>query len=95
MTTRLEALRGGAKLATKEDKDRAKKAFDDARIAWRKRKRMCKDILDTLSEGMGKRIAELKEEFGLEFDEDAGVKLEDMEDDVKEPPLKRRRVGDK
>jgi hypothetical protein len=43
----------------------------------------CLDVVDAISEGMGKKPSEVKEETGIEGDEEVGVELE--------PPQKRRK----
>ncbi|KAI4467675.1 tbp-1 interacting protein [Holotrichia oblita] len=45
---------------------------------YRKRKRMCKDMLDTILEGYPKSKKHLFEEIGIETDEDVGFTLEEM-----------------
>jgi len=43
---------------------------------WKKRKRTCRDICSHIEEGSGKRFKELKEELGLEIDEDYNVSVD-------------------
>ena len=42
---------------------------------WRKRKRMCTDMLDAILESYPKPKKALIEEVGIEADEDVGVKI--------------------
>lgn len=42
---------------------------------WRKRKRMCNDIVDQVLENVNKKPKELMEEMGIETDADVGVDI--------------------
>ena len=42
---------------------------------WKKRKRICYDVLNKFSEQNGKKVRVIGEEIGIEFDEDVGAVL--------------------
>ena len=42
---------------------------------WRKRKRMCSDMLEAILEGYPKTKKALLEDIGIEADEDVGAKM--------------------
>lgn len=52
------------------------KQFDLRCGQWKSRKNKCKEIIDQICEGMGKKPSELYEELDLETDENFGLKLE-------------------
>ncbi|MCI09061.1 homologous-pairing protein 2 [Trifolium medium] len=58
---------------------------------WRKRKRMFRDLWDTLTENSPKDPKEFKEELGIEYDEDVGVSLQSYSDLI--PQGKKRPRG--
>lgn len=72
-TAKAEKLRGGADLINAEDRAKLQKKYDGARLAWRKRKRVSKEMIETISEGMGKKPKVLAKDIGIEADEDVGV----------------------
>lgn len=89
LETKLTRLRGGAKLVSKADKDKAEKQYEHVRLEWRKRKRMCMDVVKQVGEGAGKKDKEIMEEVELEGDDDAGVDLT-----AETRTAKRRKIGD-
>jgi len=76
LEARLSSIKGNQVVITKEEKKQAEQKYDHNRQMWRKRKRLCKEICGQLEEGTGKRQKEIKEELGLEFDEDQGVSID-------------------
>ncbi|CAH1431289.1 unnamed protein product [Lactuca virosa] len=76
MEERLAKLRGGVTLVSPEERKAVEKTFSDAISHWRKRKRMFKDVWDTITENSPKTPNEFKEELGVEYDEDIGVSLQ-------------------
>ncbi|CAI9296742.1 unnamed protein product [Lactuca saligna] len=76
MEERLAKLRGGVTLVSPEERKAVEKTFSDAISHWRKRKRMFKDVWDTITENSPKTPKEFKEELGVEYDEDIGVSLQ-------------------
>ncbi|PWA66973.1 HOP2-like protein [Artemisia annua] len=76
MENRLTKLREGVTLVSPEERNAVEKTFSDTIGHWRKRKRMFKDVWDTITENSPKNPNEMKEELGLEYDEDIGVSLQ-------------------
>lgn len=58
-----------------EDRRRVAREHETMMREYRKRKRLCNDILEKIMEGYKGKKAELLEEAGVETDEEAGVKL--------------------
>ncbi|KAH7569848.1 hypothetical protein JRO89_XS05G0007800 [Xanthoceras sorbifolium] len=75
MEDRLVKLRGGVTLVKPEDRKVVEEICLEKLSQWRKRKRMFKDVWDTITENMPNDPKELKEELGIEYDEDVGVSL--------------------
>ena len=65
-----------AKGITPEDAQNYTRNFAMRCEQWRRRKNMCKEIIDQISEGCNKKPSELIDELGLETDEALGLKLE-------------------
>ncbi|OHT15957.1 tbp-1 interacting protein [Tritrichomonas foetus] len=61
---------------TPEDASKFQKDFNERCAQWRQRKNKCKEIVDQISEGCGKKPSEIFEELDLETDENLGLKLE-------------------
>ncbi|ELR12638.1 Polyprotein [Acanthamoeba castellanii str. Neff] len=80
LETKLTRLRGGAKLVSKADKDKAEKQYEHVR---------CMDVVKQVGEGAGKKDKEIMEEVELEGDDDAGVDLT-----AETRTAKRRKIGD-
>ncbi|KAK9750310.1 hypothetical protein RND81_02G186600 [Saponaria officinalis] len=76
METKLTKMRGGVTLVKPEEKKAIEDQYITAISHWRKRKRMFKDIWDSITENMPRDLKEFKEELGLEFDEDVDVSLQ-------------------
>ncbi|XP_021754294.1 homologous-pairing protein 2 homolog [Chenopodium quinoa] len=76
MEDKLTKLRGGVTLVKPEDRKAIEDLYVNAISHWRKRKRMFKDIWDTITENLPRDLKELKEELGIEYDEDAGQNLQ-------------------
>ncbi|ONI31359.1 hypothetical protein PRUPE_1G308500 [Prunus persica] len=76
MEDRLEKLRGGVTLVKPEDRKAVEQMVYEKISQWRKRKRMFKDLWDSITENSPKDVKEFKEEIGLEYDEDVGVSLQ-------------------
>ncbi|KAK3222574.1 hypothetical protein Dsin_009599 [Dipteronia sinensis] len=75
MEDRLVKLRGGVTLVKPEDRKVVEEMFLEKLNQWRKRKRMFRDVWDTITENMPNDPKEFKEELGIEYDEDIGVSL--------------------
>ncbi|XP_061375140.1 homologous-pairing protein 2 homolog [Gastrolobium bilobum] len=80
MENRLTKLRGGVTLVRPEERKAVEDMFSEKISQWRKRKRMFKDLWDTLTENSPKDPKEFKEELGIEYDEDVGVSLQSYSD---------------
>ncbi|VVA91200.1 unnamed protein product [Arabis nemorensis] len=80
MEEKLIKLREGITLVRPEDKKAVEEMYADKINQWRKRKRMFRDIWDTVTENSPKDTKELKEELGVEYDEDVGVNLQAYSD---------------
>mmetsp|Transcript_9311 Transcript_9311/g.25332 ORF Transcript_9311/g.25332 Transcript_9311/m.25332 type:complete len:137 (+) Transcript_9311:542-952(+) len=75
MSKRVSTIEGGTELASKEEIQQASKNFDKYAKVWVDRKRKCMDAVEQIGEGMEKKTLVVMEEFGLETDEECGVKL--------------------
>jgi len=75
MAIRLEMLENKEVLVSAEDKAKIKHAHQQAITHWKKRRRMCKDALDSILESWPKSKKDLFEEIGIETDEDVGARL--------------------
>ncbi|CAE7309274.1 psmc3ip [Symbiodinium sp. CCMP2592] len=75
---KLEAKASSLRAASGEERvdEREVLAVEDslkkAAGAWRKRKRLCVDALKTLGEGIGAKLQQLFERYGVDTDEDCG-----------------------
>lgn len=75
---KLEAKASSLRAASGEERvdEREVLAVEDslkkAAGAWRKRKRLCVDALKTLGEGVGAKLQQLFERYGVDTDEDCG-----------------------
>ena len=76
--TKLEALGDGSALMSKEDKLKLETNYYTAITAWKKYRRIVGDIVGQVSEGMGKKVADLYDDIGIETDVEAKTKLEDF-----------------
>ena len=77
MEERLHKLSNEQNLVTKEEKQAISKNHEIAIKEWRKRKRMCSNVIDAILESYPKSKKEFFEEVGIETDEDLGVKIPD------------------
>ncbi|KAF9593159.1 hypothetical protein IFM89_020455 [Coptis chinensis] len=80
MEEKLSKLREGVTLVRPEDRKAVGEMYREKISQWRKRKRMFKDLWDSITENSSKDVKEFKEELGLEYDEDVGVSLQDFSD---------------
>ncbi|KAF7808903.1 homologous-pairing protein 2-like protein [Senna tora] len=76
MENKLTKLRSGVTLVRPEERKAVEDTFTEKLSQWRKRKRMFKDLWDTLTENSPKDPKEFKEELGIEYDEDVDVNLQ-------------------
>lgn len=75
LSARLNKLKSGTTLITKEERQKIYARQMDCVKQWRKRKRMAMDVVDAIMEGYPKSKKQFVEEAGIETDEEAGVKL--------------------
>lgn len=76
MEAKLKKLRSGVVLVKPEDRKMIEETYNEKINQWRKRKRMFKELWDSITENSPKDLKEFKEELGLEYDEDVGVSLQ-------------------
>ena len=74
---RLHKLSNEQNLVSKEEKEKIAKTHELAVKEWRKRKRMCTNIMDAILEGYPKSKKDFIEDVGIETDEEMGVKIPD------------------
>ncbi|GAB4840272.1 Homologous-pairing protein 2, variant 2 [Ancistrocladus abbreviatus] len=91
MEEKLSKLREGVTLVRPEERKLVEELYSQAISQWRKRKRIFKDIWDTITENSPKDLKEFKEELGIEYDEDIGVSLQSFCDTI--PHNKKRTRG--
>lgn len=91
MEEKLIKLREGVTLVRPEDKKAVEDMYSDKINQWRKRKRMFRDVWDTVTENFPRDIKEFKEELGVEYDEDVGLSLQAYSDLI--PHGKKRGRG--
>lgn len=72
---RLSKLEGNTQVTSAEEKLAIQGAHTKTVTAWRKRKRMASDILDSILESWPKSKASLFEDIGVDSDEAVGVKI--------------------
>eukprot|EP00824_Muranothrix_gubernata_P018207 TRINITY_DN37133_c0_g1_i1.p1 TRINITY_DN37133_c0_g1~~TRINITY_DN37133_c0_g1_i1.p1 ORF type:complete len:236 (-),score=56.92 TRINITY_DN37133_c0_g1_i1:12-623(-) len=78
LAERLNVAKQGASSITPEEKKSIEQSFVRNLKEWKKRKRMCGDILDKMAEGTDKAPSSLREELGLEVDEDCNAVMPPM-----------------
>lgn len=89
---KLNALGDPSELPTKEDKLKVEVEYYRMRMAWKKRKRVVKNIVDTISEAMQKKPKELIDMIGIEADEEVGVNIADFPE-IPDPSKAPRGAG--
>ncbi|KAI3639366.1 hypothetical protein MIR68_002896 [Amoeboaphelidium protococcarum] len=72
---KLNVLRDGTAMVSDEERKRVDAQYDEMRKAWRKRKKMFKDIISAITESGGIKPKELFEELGIEDDETVGADI--------------------
>lgn len=68
----------GTKLVTPAERSAAVATLDRYRKAWAERKRIVCDVVDSMSEGLGRKPKVLMADIGIETDEDAKVNIKDF-----------------
>lgn len=84
---KLNSLQSGTNLVSEADRKQVEQLFMENLGHWRKRRRVFKDIWDTVSESITRKKADLFEELGIEAD-DMELLLEQQ---VLEPESNKRR----
>ena len=92
MDERLKALRESTVKVSRADFEAAEKKYSMAKALWKKRKRMCKDVISALTESSGQSFTEFTEETGLETDEQVGIT--DIDDDESTRMRKRPKMDE-
>lgn len=87
---RLNDAKSNAKSISKSDAVKLDSTLSSQIAAWRKRKSLAVDVLQSICEGNGKSLKKTGEEMGIETDEDAGVSLSRVAE-LLEPPSKRQK----
>ena len=75
---RLYKVSSEQNLVSKVEREKIKKKHELAVKEWRKRKRMCTNIIDAILENYPKSKKDFFEDVGIETDEEVGVKIPDM-----------------
>uniref|UniRef100_A0A7N0UTB7 Homologous-pairing protein 2 homolog n=1 Tax=Kalanchoe fedtschenkoi TaxID=63787 RepID=A0A7N0UTB7_KALFE len=91
MEDKLTKLRQGVTLVSPEERQTVEKLFSDTMTQWKRRKRMFRDLWDSITENSTKDLKEFKEELGIEYDEDVGVSIQSFSDLVDRGWKKARR----
>ncbi|XP_025094798.1 homologous-pairing protein 2 homolog isoform X3 [Pomacea canaliculata] len=73
LTAKIQQLKEGRVLVSKEDREKVLKRRNHYVKEWRKRKRISMDIVGAVLEGYQKTKRQLLEEIGIETDEDHSV----------------------
>lgn len=73
LETKLSQLSENKIFISKADRQKIEKQYDIASKAYRKRKRICLDILNSILENYPKSKSVLIEEIGMEIDDDNGI----------------------
>ncbi|GMH15212.1 hypothetical protein Nepgr_017053 [Nepenthes gracilis] len=80
MEEKLGKLREGVTLVKPDERKFIEELYTQSISQWRKRKRIFKDIWDSITENSPKDLKEFKEELGIDYDEDVGVNLQYFSD---------------
>ncbi|CAA6664844.1 unnamed protein product [Spirodela intermedia] len=76
MEEKLKILGEGTQLVNPEERNSVEETYLAKINQWRKRKRMFKELWDAITENSPKDLKELKEELGIEYDEDVGTSFQ-------------------
>ena len=75
---RLHKVSNEQNLVSKSKREKIKKKHELAVKEWRKRKRMCTNMIDAILENYPKSKKDFFEDVGIETDEEVGAKIPDM-----------------
>ncbi|KAG0582127.1 hypothetical protein KC19_3G036100 [Ceratodon purpureus] len=78
METKVQALREGSVLVTPEERLEVQAAYDLKLGVWRKRKKIYHELWGMITESMTENLKDLKEEIGIETDEDVRCNITDF-----------------
>ncbi|XP_078444196.1 tat-binding protein 1(Tbp-1)-interacting protein (TBPIP) [Wolffia australiana] len=90
MQNKLKILSEGTELVNPEEKKLLEETFVEKMNQWRRRKKIFKELWDAITENSPKDLQELKEELGIEYDEDVGVSFQSFSELL--PSSKKRRT---
>ncbi|MQL89662.1 hypothetical protein Taro_022245 [Colocasia esculenta] len=76
MEKKLKILSEGTPLVDPEERKKVEETYLEKINQWRKRKRIFKDLWNSITENSPKDEKEFKEELGIEYDEDVGVSFQ-------------------
>ena len=79
MQARIDQFKNSASTISDADVKKLDKDEDFYYNCWRKRRRMCMDVIDTISESADKKVKTLCDEMGIETDKDAKVDLKEFD----------------
>ena len=71
---KLEGLKGSTVKVSKKEMEMSEKKCQKNKSEWRKRKRVCMEIVDRFTEALGVKNAAFMEDLGIETDEAYGIK---------------------
>lgn len=77
LETKVEALREGSVLVTPEERLEVQAAYDYKLGLWRRRKKIYQELWGMITESMTENLKALREEIGIETDEDVGCNISD------------------
>jgi len=80
---KVDSIKSNQRTITSQEREQAEKEYDFTKLAWKKRKRMCRDICGHIEEGSGKRFRDIKDELLLEVDDDFGVSVDQDDETTK------------
>ncbi len=75
LRTKLSSLSENKVTVSKGDKEKVAKDYESVMKIYKKRKRICTDILDSILENYPKKKSVLMEEIGIELDDDRTVSI--------------------
>ena len=75
---KLEQLSGFTQLVTPDENKLVQADMDKFLKMWRQRKKWATEMAGMVSEGTGKKLAEVLEDFGCETDQEAGIDISNM-----------------
>lgn len=79
LEARAAALRGAAGGVSTEERQQVEQQLGRCLGLWRKRKRIFRELWDTVTEGYPRSLKELQEDLGIETDEDVGCSFAALE----------------